>query len=128
MKKLETCWFQLLRSMIRGGWRRQEPENEDVEEFRFVYTNGRIEELMKTQPLRCYINSQYLKYTCHVCRLDNNCIAKIMLFAVPTKRYFRDPWLKISTMLGITPDQAKKMTQSRPEFAGLVQQVFNPPL
>ena len=128
MKKLETCWFQVLRSMIRGGWLRCEPENDGSEEYRFMFTNRRIEELMKTLPLRDFINSQYLKYIGHICRMENYCLPKIMLFAVPTKSHFRDPWLNISEMLGISADQAKKMTQSRPKFAGLIQQVFNPPL
>ena len=38
LKKLEACWFQILRSMVRGGWKRvsNDPDNPD---FRFVYTN-----------------------------------------------------------------------------------------
>ena len=38
MKKLESCWSGLLRSMVKGGWKRNEPENENEEEFSLVYT------------------------------------------------------------------------------------------
>ena len=112
--------------MVRGGWRRQGSE-EDEENYSFVSTNERIEELMGTLPLRDFINKQYLKYVGHICRLDNICLAKIMLFAEPTRRYYRDPWIKISRLLGVSIEQSKKMTQSRAEFAGLVNSKFNPP-
>ena len=72
LKKLETCWFQLLRSTVRGGWKRHATGEEDAEEdYRLVYTNQRVEELMGTLPLRDHINKQYLKYIGHVCRLDS---------------------------------------------------------
>ena len=127
MKKLEACWSKMLRSMIRGGWRRIAPENEDIEQFRFFFMNERIETLMRTVPLRKYINGQYVKYIGHVCRLDNYCLAKKMMFAVPTQRYYRDPWAKISEMLDVSVNQTKRMTQSRSEFAGLIKQQLNPP-
>ena len=31
IKKLESCWFQFLRSMVKGGWRRVEAEDENRE-------------------------------------------------------------------------------------------------
>ena len=38
LKKLEACWFKLVRPMIQGRWTAvlEDPENPD---FRFVYTN-----------------------------------------------------------------------------------------
>ena len=48
-----------------------------------------------------------------------------MLFAKPTKRFYRDPWLKAADLLGVSADQAKRLTQSRREFAELVRQRFN---
>ena len=125
LKKLEACWSQLLRSMMRVGWKRQ--GEEDDENYSFVYTNQRIEELIGTLSLRDFIDKQYLKYIGHVCRLDNFCIAKVMLFAEPTRRYYRDPWIKISKLLGLSIEQCKKLTQSRAKFAGLVNSTFNPP-
>ena len=110
LKKLEACWSQLLRSMVRGGWRRQ--GTDDDGDFRFVYTNRRIEELLGTLPLREYIDKQYLKYIGHVCRLENFCLAKVMLFTEPARRYFRDPWIKISNLLGLSIEQCKNLTSS----------------
>ena len=128
LKKLETCWFQLLRSAVRGGWKRHATGEEDAEEdYRLVYTNQRVEELMGTLPLRDHINKQYLKYIGHVCRLDNFCLAKVVMFAEPSRRYYWDPWLKISRMMGVSVHQAKKMTQSRAEFAGSANSLSNPP-
>ena len=48
-----------------------------------------------------------------------------MLFAKATKRFYRDPWLKAADLLGVSADQAKRLTQSRREFAELVRQRFN---
>ena len=86
LKKLESCWFQILRNVVRGGWKRHELEDEDAEEdYRFLYTNQRVQQLMGTLPLRDSIDKQYLKYVGHVCRLDNFCLAKAMLFAEPSR-------------------------------------------
>lgn len=127
LKKLEACWSQCLRSMIKGGWRRLEATNEETEEFRFFYSNRRVEKLTKTSPLRNYITEQYLRYTGHICRAENYNLPKIMLFAEPTQPYYRDPWVKIAQMLGTSIDQAKRTTQDRAKFAGMVSRRTSPP-
>lgn len=38
-----------------------------------------------------------------------------MLFAAPSEKNLRDPWVKISDLLQATNDQAKRLTQSRNE-------------
>ena len=43
------------------------------------------------------------------------------MFVRSTKAYYRDPWIKISGMLGVTMEQVKRVTQSRNKFAELVQ-------
>ena len=96
MKKLEACWSQCLRSMVKGGWRRREAVDEETEEFRFFYTYRKIEKITKTSPLRNYVDEQYLRYTGHICRAENYTLPKIMLFADPTKLNYTDPWLKIA--------------------------------
>ena len=122
LKKFEVCWMQCLRSMVRGEWGRKETAD-DVEEinYSFVYTNNDIQRIMKTSPLRNFIYAQHLRYIAHICRLPNTSITKKMLFAKPTRKYVRDPWLKISELLGVSVDQAKRLTQSRREFAELVR-------
>ena len=62
MKKLEVCWFQCLRNMVRGGQRRQ---NRDEGEFQFVYSNTDLENIIKTVSLRNFINAQHLRYIGH---------------------------------------------------------------
>ena len=59
MKKLESCWVGFMRRMVRGGWKRREPENEDEEEYSFVYTNERIHGIIQAMPLRSFIEAQY---------------------------------------------------------------------
>ena len=126
MRKLEICWFQCLRSMVKGGWKRIETsDHSDEVDYTFVYSNQELEKILKTVPLRDFIYSQHLKYIAHVCRAENTAITKKMLFAKPTKRFYRDPWLKAADLLGVSADQAKRLTQSRREFAELVRQRFN---
>jgi len=112
--------------MVKGGWKRKEtPVDADENDYSFVYTNKDVENIMKTVPLHDFIYSQYLQYTAHICRAENTAITKKLLFAKPSKKYYRDPWLKIADLLGVSVDQAKRMTQSRSEFAELVQQWFS---
>ena len=130
MKKLEGCWNQCLRDMVKVGWKRRNVPGSDEEDeeadYAFIYTNEQIVNILKTTSLRNFIYSQYLKYIGHICRAENTALTKILLFAKPQIRYYRDPWGKISELLGISSDQAKRMTQSRNEFAKLIRKRFNP--
>lgn len=125
IRKMEVCWFQCLRSMVKGGWRRR---NREEGEYQFVYTNEASQNIVKTTPLRNFIYAQHMKYIGHVCRAENTSITKRMLFAKPTRRYYRDPWIKISELLQIPIEQVKKMTQSKAQFAKLVHQQTSLPL
>ena len=120
MKKLESAWFQFLRSMVKGGWRRvsNDPEHPD---FRFAYSNADLEFILRANPLRGILRSHHLKYMGHVCRDENSALTKKMMFAEPQVRYYRDPWKKIAEEEGISRDQLLRMTQNRrafKEFAG----------
>ena len=112
--------------MVRGGWSRRTAENPDDVEYAFRYTNNDIQRILKTTPLRDFVNEQYVKYIAHVSRMDNNGIPKKMFFVASQRRYHRDPWIKIAELLGVSPDQAKRITQSRKEFNGMLRQRFNP--
>ena len=122
MRKLEICWFQCLRSMVKGRWKRIETsDHSDEVDYTFVYSNQELERILKTVPLRDFIYSQHLKHIAHICRAENTAITKKMLFAKPTKRFYRDPWLKAADLLGVSADQAKRLTQSRkssPSWSG----------
>ena len=53
LKKLEACWYQLLRSMVKGGWvREQSQEESDEENYIFVYTNKEVEKIVQTMPIQ----------------------------------------------------------------------------
>ena len=132
IRKLEACWMQCQRSMVKGGWSRKnvpgssEDESDDQEvDYGFVYTNKEIQEILRTTPLKDFIYSQYLKYIGHVCRDENTSLTKIMLFAKPQRKFHRNPWIKIAELLGVSIDQAKRLTQSRKEFAEVIRRRFN---
>ena len=130
MKKLETCWFQILRSMVKRGWRRQnvgedvDPEDTD---FRFIYSNHQLQNILRTTPIRNVIHQQHLRYIGHVCRSENTSLTKKMLFASALKNNHRNPWLKYSSLLQVSIDQTKKATQSRQDFAELIRRNINSP-
>ena len=125
-KKLETCWMELLRQMVKGGWRRLPTLDEAEEmEFRLRYTNADILRITKCIPLRSVIRSQYLKYIGHVCRCSNTMMTKKMLFAIPKRAYHRDPWINIAKMLNVSSEQAKRSTQLKVGFAALIGRQFN---
>ena len=122
IKKLESCWFGFLRRMVKGGFRRKPNEIENETNFSFVYTNLDLQNIVKTKPLRDFMNVQYLRYISHVCRRSNNNLTKLSLFFIPSKSHVRDPWLLISNLLGgISIEQAKRETQSRPGFNRLLK-------
>ena len=120
IKKLESCWYGCLRKMVRGGYRKKKDDSEE-ETFSFFYTNKDIENIVKTPPLRDFISVQYLSYIAHICRKENSDPTKMALFFIPKARYFRDPWVKISKLLGgISISQCQRETQSRPGFRNLL--------
>ena len=44
---------------------------------------------------------------------------------IPKTSYYRDPWIKISKLLGDIPiEQAKRETQSKTGFNGLLRKKF----
>ena len=125
--RLEACWNQLLRSMVKGGWKRvNSSDDTDENDYRFVYSNADIQRILRTTNLRNFIHEKYIRYVGHVCRLPNTAIAKKLLFACPSRRYYRNPWLKIAELLGVDEDQAKRVTQNRKEFHGFVSTRFKP--
>ena len=126
LNRLEACWNELLRSMVRGGWKRVNVDDDAAEkDWRFIYSNEDIQRILKTTSLRNYIYEKHLRYIGHICRLPNTAIVKKLMFAKPTRRYYRNPWLKIAELLGVDEEQAKRVTQNRKEFDGLISQRFN---
>ena len=123
---LERCWNQLLRNMVGGGWKRRDTKDTTEEkDFAFVYSNADVAGIVKTLSLRDFVYTQYLRYIGHICRMPNTSIVKKLLFASPIRKNYRNPWLKISELLGVAVDQAKRTTQSRDKFNGLIWKRFN---
>ena len=123
LNKLEVCWFLCLKSMVKGELVRKEtPEDADEVGHSFIYTNEEVQRIMKTMSLGDFIYSQYLKYISQVSRTENTALTKKILFTKSCKRFYRDPWLKISELLGVSVDQTKQLTQSRSDFFELVHQ------
>ena len=124
--KLEACWHGFLRRMVKGGFRNK-PSEGDINNFSFVYTNEDLLCITKCQPIRDFINTQYLKYAAHVCRRPNTNLTKLSLFMIPKIPYYRDPWILVSKLLGgISINQAKRETQSKAGFLRLLQLKFTP--
>ena len=72
MRKLESCWVQNLRCMVKGGWTRQTTLEDDEEEnYKYLYRNQEIEQIVGTMPIRNVIEKQYLKFVAHICRSPN---------------------------------------------------------
>jgi len=86
--RLETCWNQLQRSMVKGGWDRKEKVGTTVIDFAFKYSNADIAKLLKTNNLRDYMHERHLRYIGHCCRLPNSSLVIIMLFATPQRKYY----------------------------------------
>ena len=120
-EKLEICWSECLRSIVKGGWKRQESDDEN--EFKFVYTNLDLEGILQTSPIRQEILAQRMKYLGHVCRKENTSSTKRMMFAKSKRSHVRDPWKKIANEMEIDVIQLLKMTQSRSQYRAFVDRL-----
>ena len=111
--------------MVKGGFRRKPDQSDNETNFSFVYTNLDLQNIIKSQPLRDFMNTQYLQYIAHVCRRSNINLTKLSLFFI-RKSQIRDPWINISKLLGgISIEQAKRESQSRPGFNRLLKACIN---
>ena len=118
---LEVCWYEILRKMISGGFRRK---NQTADDWRYQYSNKDLEAIIGTCRLRDFINIQYLRYVAHVCRRPNTALIKRLFFAKSQKPYYRNPWIKISQLLNVSEEQAKRDTQSSVKFSKLLETAF----
>lgn len=119
LRKIEAFWYQLLRSMVRGGWKRVS-EDPDDPDFRFVYSNARVERILRCKKnIRSIARSHHMRYFGHVCRENNTSLTKKMMFAVPQRRYYRDPWKRIADGVGVEREQLLRTTQLRSSFREL---------
>ena len=124
INELEVCWYGCLRRMVKGGFSHKRDQNTGEQLFSYTYSNLDLESIIKTPPIRQFINVQYLHYVAHICRGENTLLTKKMLFAKSNKAYFQDPWIHISKLLLVDIYQVKSATQDRVKFAELLCQRF----
>ena len=105
--------------MVKGRWKRVESSDENESEFRFVYRNTDLEDILGTTSLREEIVAQKMRYYGHICRRDNNSLTKKMMFSKSKRPYFRDPWKKIADEVGVEREQILKTTQLQSKFRDL---------
>ena len=125
MKKIESCWFQLLRTMVKGGWRRVSEDPEDPD-FRFVYRNSDLQRIIGTKSIRDILLGHHLRYFGHVCRDENPAITKKMMFAVSKASNYSDPWEKIEESVGIDRTQLLRDTWDRAAFKRFTKSLMDP--
>ena len=106
----------------RGGFCRKGSQAEN--KFAFVHSNEDIRRIVKSLPLSDFVTAQSLKFIAHICRRPSTHITKRALFAIPTKKYYQDPWRKIAKDLGVDIHQARATTQDREKFTRLLNQRF----
>ena len=85
LKKLEACWFQCLRTMVRGGWKRMSEDPEDPD-YRFVYRNQELQRVLGAKSIRDILLTHHLPYLGHVCREENTSLPKKLMFAEPKSK------------------------------------------
>ena len=78
--QMNAEYVTLLRKMIRGGFKRKK------DSYAFVYSNQHIYEICKTTPLDAFIAKQQRTYLAHVIRLEDDTVAKRLLFENGTSR------------------------------------------
>ena len=110
--------------MVKGGFSRKRDQNMGEQIFNYTYSNLDLESIIKTPPIRQFINVEYLHYVAHICRGENTLLAKKMLFGKSNKAYFQDPWIHISKRLLVDIYQARRATQDRVKFPELLRQRF----
>ena len=130
--KLETIWHGFLRKMVTNGYKRKnapkhkkkgvDPATQVIGDldWSFKYSNEDIHNITKTMPISEFCGVQHLKYIAHVIRLPNFAIQKQLLFTTERKKFSRDPWLKIETMLGLSTMQIQTTMRNKKEFMSLI--------
>ena len=129
LKKLSSTWMSCLRKMVYGGFKKKYTEeeldeNENLSEYSLKFTNQHIYNITKSPALDDYCSALYAQYIGHICRRNNTNWTKIMLFMTNTRKYYRNPWKKLSRMLKVDENQVKRMTQKRGDFTTLISTQF----
>ena len=102
----------------------EDPEDPD---FRFVHSNLDLQRILGTKSIRDILLVHHMRYLGHVCRDENTTITKKMMFAEPkVENYRKDPWKKISKLVGVDRDQLLGMTWKRSKFKEYTRKLMDP--
>ena len=75
---LDAKYRSFLRRMVRGGFSRQNDDDEN--EFKFKFTNNKIHKICNTKDLSNYIRRQQRSYAAHLIRTSNTRTIKKLMF------------------------------------------------
>ena len=120
---LGTCWMELLRQMVNGGWSRL-PTPEDAEDTEFRLRSQDRHSTHNKLSQKCDLEPIFkMLVIFDVWRCPNTTVTNKMLFAKSRPPYKRDPWIKIAKLLNVPIKLAKRSTQDKSGFAALVDRV-----
>ena len=77
-RKIDATWRLFLRKMLRNGFRRKFPNDENS--FKLFYSNNDIHRICKSRDVSEFIKIQQRNYAAHLVRSDNGNMTKKLLF------------------------------------------------
>ena len=85
INELEVCWCGCLRRVVKSGFSRKRDQNTGEQLFSYTYSNLDLESIIKTPPIRQFINVQYFHYMAHICLVRTHYLLKICTSQSPIK-------------------------------------------
>ena len=84
-QQIRSTYINMLRKMIRGGFKRRNDENNE-QTFHFALSSEDVLRICATEDILPYIKRQQQNYLGHIARRSNTNIAKRLLFNDNTNR------------------------------------------
>ena len=75
--------------------------------YYFVYSNKDIYRITVTDSIQNYIEKQNFTWLPHCSRMSNNMIQKQIMFIIPTRKHYRDYWVKLENRSGMDKCQLR---------------------
>ena len=103
---IDSVWMRMLRSMVRGGFRRKYGEHS------YTLSNASILTTCNTRSASSFCKQQHLKFIGHITRMENNAIQKQMLFAPPRKGE-TSLWKRLANDYKIDESQLRRVVYNK---------------
>lgn len=119
LKKVDGVWTNLLRRMVKGGFKRHKTSvtiDDNSKEWSYLYSNKEIANIANSQPLSKFCEVQYLKYIARVVRQQDSFYPKIMLFTQPEKKNVRGEWTFLEEFTGLEKGQLRMLMMDKGRF------------